>query len=81
MRKAGGNPLFLEEVAPLAPALQDDAAFAIPDRVEALIADQLSRLPRPLKRLVQLCAVIGVDVPLPLVAQLAANRRMKPMSA
>jgi class 3 adenylate cyclase/tetratricopeptide (TPR) repeat protein len=82
LRKAGGNPLFLEEVAPLvarrgkdfdgaAPALDRDEAFEIPDRVEALIADRLSRLPRQSRRLVQLCAVIGTVVPLRLIAQLA----------
>jgi class 3 adenylate cyclase/tetratricopeptide (TPR) repeat protein len=69
LRKAGGNPLFLEEVAPL--AVNDAEAITIPDRVEALIADRLARLPRPLKRLVQLCAMIGVDVSLPLLARLA----------
>ncbi len=81
LRKAGGNPLFLEEVAPLAaqqnaattPIRDDDAAIAIPDRVEALIADRLARLPRPLRRLVQLCAVIGIDVPLHLVARLVGE--------
>nr|WP_283949879.1 adenylate/guanylate cyclase domain-containing protein [Limobrevibacterium gyesilva] len=80
LRKAGGNPLFLEEVAPLVappregaamPALDDRAPFDIPDRVEALIADRLARLPRPLRRLIQLCAVIGVDVPVRLAAHLA----------
>ena len=77
LRKAGGNPLFLEEVAPLASSniseLDYSVAFPIPDRVEALIADRLSRLPRPLRRLVQLCAVIGVDVPLHLAARLAGE--------
>ena len=75
LRKAGGNPLFLEEVVPLAaqPEWHDGAGFPIPDRVEALIADRLSRLPRPLRRLVLLCAVIGFDVPLPLAARLAGE--------
>jgi class 3 adenylate cyclase/tetratricopeptide (TPR) repeat protein len=80
LRKAGGNPLFLEEVTPLvmrqgatiaARGLQGDTALAIPDRVEALIADRLNRLPRQAKRLVQLCAVIGFDVPLRLIAELS----------
>ncbi len=80
LRKAGGNPLFLEEVTPLitrrgatlpAPGLDGDPPLDIPDRVEALIADRLSRLPRPAKRLVQLCAVIGFHVPLRLLAELS----------
>jgi class 3 adenylate cyclase/tetratricopeptide (TPR) repeat protein len=79
MRKAGGNPLFLEEVAPLVaqqregavPELDDHGPVDIPDRVEALIADRLARLPRPLRRLLQHCAVIGVDVPLRLAGVLA----------
>jgi class 3 adenylate cyclase len=78
LRKAGGNPLFLEEVAPLV-ALQrdaleaglDDAALPeIPDRVDMLIADRLARLPRPLRRLIKLCAVIGSDVPVDLAVAL-----------
>ncbi len=79
LRKAGGNPLFLEEVAPLVmprpsggpPGLDDTTDQEIPDRVEALIADRLGRLTRPLRRLVQLCAVIGTDVPVPLLSRLA----------
>jgi class 3 adenylate cyclase/tetratricopeptide (TPR) repeat protein len=80
LRKAGGNPLFLEEVTPLvarhavgiaAPSLHDDTSLAIPDRVEALIADRLGRLPRQTRRLVQLCAVIGFHVPLRLIAALS----------
>jgi class 3 adenylate cyclase/tetratricopeptide (TPR) repeat protein len=80
LRKAGGNPLFLEEVTPLvarhgaaitAPGLDDDTGLAIPDRVEALIADRLGRLPRQTRRLVQLCAVIGFQVPLRLIAALS----------
>ena len=73
--KAAGNPLFIEEVAAAMPATAAtvplDALADIPDRVEALIADRLARLPRPLRRLVELGAVIGVDVPMPLLALLA----------
>ncbi len=79
LRKAGGNPLFLEEVAPLVTlpdanrphGLDDAAAEEIPDRVEALLADRLGRLSRQSRRLVQLCAVIGTEVPLRLLSRLA----------
>jgi class 3 adenylate cyclase len=84
LQKAGGNPLFLEEVAQLIgprgwagqpPAKmpgggKDEPTFGIPDRVEALIADRLGRLPKQQRQLVQACAVIGVDVPLRIAAKL-----------
>lgn len=75
LRKAGGNPLFLEEVAPLVsasvPRGLDAAAAVIPDRVEELIADRLGRLDPELRRLVQLCAVVGPDVPARVIAPLS----------
>ena len=80
LRKAAGNPLFLEEVTPLvarrgadtgAPGLDDAGNLEIPDRVDALIADRLARLPRQSRRLVQLCAVVGSDVRLDLLAGLS----------
>lgn len=69
IRKAGGNPLFIEEVAPRAG--DTDAIADIPDRVEALIADRLTSLPRPLRRVLEVAAVIGNDVPVRLLAPLA----------
>ena len=75
LRKAGGNPLFLEEVAPLVsasvPRGLDASAAVIPDRVEELIADRLGRLDPDLRRLVQLCAVIGPEVPARVLAPLS----------
>jgi tetratricopeptide (TPR) repeat protein len=84
--KAGGNPLFLEEVAslivnvrpgdaPASPILTgENDNFAIPDQVEALIADRLAQLPREQQRLVQACAVIGQDVSLRLASKLTGIR-------
>ena len=72
--KAGGNPLFIEEVAPLmAPGFAETEGGLpeIPDRVDELIADRLNRLPADLRRLVQLCAVIGQDVPQRVLAPLS----------
>jgi class 3 adenylate cyclase/tetratricopeptide (TPR) repeat protein len=71
LRKAGGNPLFLEEVAPLVAAGGPEALGAIPGRVEELIADRLGRLPGDLRRLVQLCAVVGQDVPFGIIKPLS----------
>jgi len=98
LRKAGGNPLFLEELAPLLgrqvqaidggmAGFDRDDAFEIPDRIEALIAGRLARLPRQSRRLAQLCAVIGTVVPLRLIAQLAdlptdtAHARLKQLQS
>jgi class 3 adenylate cyclase/tetratricopeptide (TPR) repeat protein/anti-anti-sigma regulatory factor len=87
LNKAGGNPLFLEEVAslmirsrkasrsgeePLGP-FGADVSSNIPDHVEALIADRLARLPKERRRLLQACAVVGVDVPLRLIAKLTGT--------
>jgi class 3 adenylate cyclase/tetratricopeptide (TPR) repeat protein len=72
--KAGGNPLFIEEVAPLVAhgfGETDAGLPEIPDRVDELIADRLGRLPIELRGLVQLCAVIGPDVPLRVLAPLS----------
>ena len=72
--KAGGNPLFIEEVAPLVAqgfVETENGLPEIPDRVDELIADRLSRLPGELRSLVQLCAVIGQDVPQRVLAPLS----------
>jgi tetratricopeptide (TPR) repeat protein len=80
IRKASGNPLFLEEVAPAAAQAGDDpagmiarTAIAIPDSIDALISDRLARLPRDLRRLVQRCAVIGMDIPMRIAAALGGE--------
>lgn len=84
IRKTGGNPLFLEEVAALvvrtglgqgdpghAERSLDHLTLVIPDRVESLIADRLASLPNRQRRLLELCAVIGDEVPLYLLRPLA----------
>jgi class 3 adenylate cyclase/tetratricopeptide (TPR) repeat protein len=75
LQKAGGNPLFLEEVTSLIARDTQTGSSGhvganIPDRVEALIADRLGRLPKQQRGLVQACAVIGFDVPLRIAAKL-----------
>jgi class 3 adenylate cyclase/tetratricopeptide (TPR) repeat protein len=79
-----GNPFFLEEsirtlietqalvgergayrlVKPL-------AGVQVPPTVEAILAERIDRLPADVKRLLQAAAVIGVDVPLPLLQAVA----------
>ena len=70
LAKADGNPLFLEEVAALLLAREDQHdkadpvrpsadADAIPDRIEALIADRLARIPQQGQTLLRVCAVLG----------------------
>ena len=84
IRKTGGNPLFLEEVAALAGRTRaqpgelmpdegglDRLTLVIPERVESLIADRLAELPNRQRRLLELCAVIGDEVPLDLLRPLA----------
>ena len=67
--KADGNPLFLEEVSALlhtpgSGQNTDDAdASAIPDRIEALIADRLARIPQQAQALLRVCSVLGTSFP------------------
>jgi class 3 adenylate cyclase/tetratricopeptide (TPR) repeat protein len=79
-----GNPLFLEEsVRTLAETgvllgeigayrlARDAATVQVPATVQAILAARIDRLPPPLKRLLQAAAVIGKDVPMPLLEAIA----------
>jgi predicted ATPase len=70
--RAAGNPFFAEE---LTWAAVEQGAHAgtvpLPDTIEAVLAARLDRLPPEAKRLVQLAAVIGPEVPGPLLQRLA----------
>ena len=79
-----GNPFFLEESVRtlvetgvlvgepgayrLAQALAD---IQVPATVQAVLAARIDRLPSEEKRLLQTAAVIGTEVPLPLVQAIA----------
>ena len=78
--RTGGNPLFLEEsVRTLTEAgalagqrgayrlTRDLGALDVPPTVQALLAARIDRLPPEDKQLLQAAAVIGTDVPLPLL--------------
>jgi tetratricopeptide (TPR) repeat protein len=70
--KAAGNPFFVEELTwttvghgnPVGP-------LPLPDTIEAVLAARLDRLPPETKRLVQIAAVIGPEVPVPLLQTIA----------
>ena len=68
MARAGGNPFFLEELTwAVVESGNRSAVPSIPDTIQAVLAARLDRLPLAEKRLVQAAAVIGTDVPVPLL--------------
>jgi predicted ATPase len=71
--KAEGNPFFLEELtrAVVEHHAAQRALAVMPETVQAVIAARLDRLPPPAKRLLQVAAVIGKDVPYPLLQAVA----------
>jgi class 3 adenylate cyclase/tetratricopeptide (TPR) repeat protein len=70
--KAAGNPFFVEELTWAAVEHGDHAApLPLPDTIEAVLAARIDRLPPEEKRLVQTAAVIGTEVPVPLLQRLA----------
>jgi tetratricopeptide (TPR) repeat protein len=70
--KAAGNPFFVEELT-WAALEHGDHAFTLPmpDTVEAVLAARLDRLPPGEKRLLQIAAVLGTDVPVALLQAVA----------
>jgi class 3 adenylate cyclase len=70
--QAGGNPFFLEELAWRAVEQSGgETSGAVPETVHAVLAARLDRLPLEEKRLLQTAAVIGTEVPLPLLEAIA----------
>jgi class 3 adenylate cyclase/predicted ATPase len=71
--KAAGNPFFLEELT--RSALEEGghpAALPIPDTIQAVLAARIDRLPPAEKQLLQTAAVIGKDIPVPLLHTITA---------
>jgi tetratricopeptide (TPR) repeat protein len=67
--QAAGNPFFLEELAWAAVAHGDQSyPLPMPDTIQVVLAARLDRLPPETKRLVQIAAVIGPEVPVSLLA-------------
>ena len=73
VQKAEGNPFFLEEFARVVVEHGgQSSALAVPDTVQAVLAARIDRLPPETKRLLQLTAVLGREVALPLLQAAAA---------
>jgi class 3 adenylate cyclase/tetratricopeptide (TPR) repeat protein len=84
IERTGGNPFFLEEsVRTLFETqvlvrgqgayrlAQDVTATQVPATVQAVLAARIDRLPQEVKRLLQTAAVIGTEVPFPLLMAIA----------
>ena len=70
--QAGGNPFFLEELAWHAVEQGGrDTPGAVPETVHAVLAARLDRLPSEEKQLLQTAAVVGPEVPVPLLQAMA----------
>jgi class 3 adenylate cyclase/pimeloyl-ACP methyl ester carboxylesterase len=82
--RTAGNPLFLEELArdlaetgvlagvPGAYRLaREDGVVPVPDTVQDILAARIDRLPREAKHVLQRAAVIGPNVPLPVLEAVA----------
>jgi tetratricopeptide (TPR) repeat protein len=70
--QAGGNPFFLEELAWHAVEQGGpDTPGAVPETVQAVLAVRMDRLPPEEKRLLQTAAVVGTEVPVPLLQAIA----------
>ena len=72
LAKAAGNPLFLEE---LAWTVREHGVLQlpsdVPDTVQAVLAARIDRLPPAAKQVLQVAAVIGSEVPRPLLQGIA----------
>ena len=66
--KAEGNPFFLEELSRVVEGSADTAAgAAVPDTIQEVLLARIDRLAEEPRRLLQTAAVIGQEVPLPLL--------------
>src|SRR5262249_34833257 len=73
VQKAEGNPFFLEEFARMVVEHGgQSSALVVPENVQAVLAARIDRLPLEAKHLLQLAAVIGREVALPLLQAVAA---------
>jgi predicted ATPase len=72
-RKLRGNPFFLEELTWAAVERGSQASSQpVPDTIQAVLATRIDRLPPADKRLLQTAAVIGPEVPIPLLHAVTA---------
>jgi DNA-binding winged helix-turn-helix (wHTH) protein/tetratricopeptide (TPR) repeat protein len=72
LETAAGNPFFLEELAwTVREGGMQQPTSMIPDTVQAVLAARIDRLPPAEKRLLQIAAAIGHEVPLRLLQVIA----------
>ena len=71
LSRGEGNPFFLEELARTVREDERSASLGVPDTIEAILLARIDRLDAADKHLIQAAAVIGHDVPRPLVAAVA----------
>jgi predicted ATPase len=72
LAKAGGNPFFLEELAwSIGDSDRQHAVRPIPDTIQTVLMARIDRLAPEDKHLLQVAAVIGTVVPLPLLQAIA----------
>ena len=73
LAKAAGNPLFLEELAWTVREHGDlQLPPDVPATIQAVLAARIDRLPPAAKQVLQTAAVIGTEVPRPLLQAMAA---------
>lgn len=68
VERAGGIPLFIEELAKLSVELAD-ADTAVPDSVHAVIGERIDRLPKTTRDALRVASVIGREAPLPVLCR------------
>ena len=72
LARAAGNPLFLEELAHAVREQGDlGADTPVPETIQAVLAARIDRLPPEAKHLLHTAAVLGTEVPVPLLAAIA----------
>jgi DNA-binding NtrC family response regulator/tetratricopeptide (TPR) repeat protein len=68
LEKAEGNPFFLEELSRVVDgAVEAAPGLAVPDTIQEVLLARIDRLPDEPRRLLQTAAVVGQEVPLPLL--------------
>jgi predicted ATPase/class 3 adenylate cyclase len=71
--KADGNPFFLEELTRAVVYQEQHAGtLTIPDTIQTVLASRIDQLPLATKRLLQIAAVIGAQVPVALLGAITS---------
>ena len=74
LAKAAGNPFFLEELARnMREQGEQGLSLGVPETVQAVLTARIDRLPPAAKKLLQVAAVCGAEVPFPLLHAVVAQ--------